>query len=814
MNCRGMDMQRSLRAGLVVAGLFGLWMLGGAAVPARPEAQSLPTDPLQMPLLRGGDLRYLGSFTVPDRDGTGRPDERDSLAWGGAAMGTGPDGKSLYFGCHDWHSQLARVSVPEMGEVAGILQPCSAIKNLPAINPGDPNKKVLGGSLAWKGKVVVSAYSYYDGGGTAQSSHFVTGADLTSFQGPYRVGKENPGLVGGYMGVVPAAWQSLIGGPALTGLCCIAVVGRTSFGPSISVFNPDTLGQGNSVPAKMLVGYPLDHQNLGPWDGTSLVFNGATKIGGVAFPNGTRSVLFVGSHGTNFCYGTGTSTPSLQGKPDGQGNIYCYDPTDSSKGGHGFPYRHQVWAYDAADLAEVNAGRKDPWDLKPYSVWTLTEMSGGQGAANIASATFDQATQRLYVATGGTTVHVYEVSRGAGPSVPDPAPPSDSPQPPPPPPPPSGAPPPPGSTAWSAPQALSGSGVTAGTVAACGEAVHVAHGNGAVYYRRSNSEGAAWGDWLQLGDGTVPSRRGLACDGATVVLAAQRGLREVRDWQGSQQVGDVWAWVSGDDGATWREPVKLSSGAASGAGAAAVSGARVVTVWMQLRGQSPGVWDVHYRESGDGGQTWSGDTTLVAGGSPAGAAWPTVAVAAGMTLVAWTDTSADDSACARVAAAGGCAALKVRRFFHGAWSADDRLSGGDPAASGPSAVLASSSAALVFAGPSDGSRRLMVGHSADLGATWRNLDVLASREPGAGQAVLTAASASVVVAWQVPRNGHLQSVVHLSVNGGADWGPEELPFSDGAGAPSVAVSRGFVHVVAAGLQDGALRYARRALPSA
>ncbi|HUU34366.1 MAG TPA: hypothetical protein VMW48_09900, partial [Vicinamibacterales bacterium] len=323
-----MDMHRAIRAGLVALGCVAMWMHGSIFAPSRSEAQSLPTDPLQMPLLQGGDLRYLGKFTVPDRDGTGRPDERDSLMWGGFAIGAGPDGKSLYFGCHDWHSQLARVSVPQMGEVAELLQPCAAIKNLQAINPGDPNKKVLGGSMAWKGKVVVSAYSYYDGGGTAQSSHFVTGQDLASFQGPYRVGKENPGMVGGYMGVVPAAWQSLIGGPALTGQCCIAVVGRTSFGPSISVFNPDLLGRGTSVPGKLLVGYPEDHQDLGPWDATSLLFNGSTKVGGVAFPNGTRSVLFVGRHGTTFCYGSGTSTPSLHGQPDGQGNRYCYDPTD------------------------------------------------------------------------------------------------------------------------------------------------------------------------------------------------------------------------------------------------------------------------------------------------------------------------------------------------------------------------------------------------------------------------------------------------------------------------------------------------------
>lgn len=410
-------MQQMIRTVLLAITCVGVWGLGDAVV--TPRAQSLPgNDPLRMPLLQGGDLRYVGSFTVPDRDGSGRSEERDSLMWGAFALGAGGDGKSLYYGCHDWHSQLARVSIPEMGEIAEVLQPCTAITNLKSINPSDPNKKVLGGSMVWKDKVVVSAYSFYDGDGSALASHFVAALDMKSFQGPYRVGKENPGLVGGYMGVVPQEWQSLIGGPALTGLCCISVLGRTSFGPSVSVFDPEHLGRGTSVAGKMLVGYPEDHQSLGPWDGNNLLFNGSTRIGGVAFPEGTRSVLFIGRQGTTFCYGTGTSTPSLHGRPDGQGNNYCYDPTDNSKGTHGFPYRHQIWAYDAKDLADVSAGRQDPWDLRPYAVWALTEMTGGQGGATIASAAFDQSTQRFYVATGGRVVHVYEVSRGAGPSEP------------------------------------------------------------------------------------------------------------------------------------------------------------------------------------------------------------------------------------------------------------------------------------------------------------------------------------------------------------------------------------------------------------
>lgn len=823
--CRGMH--RTIRAGIIIAGCVALWARGAGVAPGTTEAQSLPADPLQWPLLQGGDLRYVGHFTVPERDGTGRGNEQDALAWGGFAISVAPDGKSLYFGCHDWHSQLARVSIPGMDETAAVLQPCAPVKNLQAINPGDPNKKVLGGSLPWKSKVVVSAYAYYDGGGTAQSSHFVTGTDLTSFQGPYRVGKENPGIVGGYMATVPTAWQSLLGGPALTGQCCIAVIGRSSYGPAISAFNPDTLGQGNSVAGKLLVGYPEGHQDLGTWDGPSQVFNGSTKIGGVGMPAGTRSVLFIGRHGPSFCYGTGTNTPSQHGTPDGQGNKYCYDPTDGSKGGHGFPYRHQVWAYDAKDLADVNAGRKDPWNLRPYAMWTLTEMSGGLGTANITSATFDPVQQRFYIAIG-LTVHVYEVARGAGapnPVVPDdpvtgvpppsdnPAPPTDPPVPPtdPPAPPGDGAPAPSGPTGWSGTQMLASGGLAVPAVAACGDTVHVAHGNGALYYRRSTEEGGSWSDWQQLGDGVVPAGGALTCLGSTVVLTAQRGLHELRDWQGPQQLGDVWTWVSDDSGATWRAPVKLSSGASAGAAASAIASDRVAAAWMQLRGQSPGSWDVHYRESSDGGRTWSSDRTLVSGGTAAGAAFPTVAAADGMALVAWTESRPGDSACGQVEGAGSvCASVFARRLVNGSWSNDDRLGAVNAAAGGPSAVQAAGATAVTYAATGDGHPRITVSRSTNRGASWDDVDALAAREAGAAQPVLAGTTGQLAAAWQVPRNGQSTTVVRVSGDAGGSWGGDETPFAGATRTPRAAVSNHFVHVIAVGLDDGALYYARRA----
>ena len=387
-----------------IAAVAALTLLSHTAALAQPQEQRL---------VQAGNLAYLGKFYLPPSDGTGRGTPDGSLLSGGAAIGLGPDGQSLYYGCHDWGSRLARVTIPAIGGTGTIVEPCAPIANLGGINPRDPNSKKLGGSLWWNGRLTVSAYSYYDGNGTAIASHFV-GGDVATQIGPYRVGPQNPGLVGGYMGVIPQEWRGLLGGPALTGQCCIAIIARSSFGPSVSVFDPDNLGRSAQTPANMLVGYPEAYQTFGPWNVPNPYFTGVTRIGGVAFPAGTRSVLFIGRHGTTFCYGTGTGNPALAGKPDGQGNVYCYDPVDTSKGSHGYPYKHQIWAYDVLDLLAVKQGSKNPWDVLPYALWNLSEMDLNQGTATMRSAVYDPATRRWYVVIdiGDNTpeVHVYEVT--------------------------------------------------------------------------------------------------------------------------------------------------------------------------------------------------------------------------------------------------------------------------------------------------------------------------------------------------------------------------------------------------------------------
>ena len=351
---------------------------------ARIGGDSRPPPPAGV-LVRQGDLIYRGAFRLPSGLRAGG---RANLGFedGGTAIGFNPTNRSLFVVGHDWDQLVAEVGIPEIrtGALDGLrtahmLQPLADATEgrLQAINPGDPNSKKIGGLLPFGHQLLISAYSDYDGAGTQVLSHFIRPISFATkgrVQGPFRVGTTSTGFVSGYMAIVPADWREPLGGPALAGNCCLSVIGRTSYGPAVSAFNPEDLGERNPVRASTLLSYPEAHQTLGAWNDTNAYFNGTSSVRGVVFPEGTRSVLFFGRHGLGaFCYGPGTSGEDQAGKPaDGGVDRYCFDPADGSKGVHAYPYAYYVWAYDAADLASVHAGRQRPWEIRPYAVWPMT----------------------------------------------------------------------------------------------------------------------------------------------------------------------------------------------------------------------------------------------------------------------------------------------------------------------------------------------------------------------------------------------------------------------------------------------------------
>jgi hypothetical protein len=394
----------ALVALLLIGALTSLGI--GLAIPVlsqgtSPTERARPiTDPTSLRRLEFADLEYGGAFRLPASEANG-----DSFSAGGGPMAFNPARQSLFIGTRS--GRIAEVSVPAAAKSQSIADLPSAEYLQPFADPTEgrisevaPEGAALAGLLVHEGRLFGSGVIYYDANNTQSVSHFSRPLALNERGASpmKRLGQSGrTGLVAGYMSLVPPEWQSKLGGPALTGQCCLPIVSRTSWGPAAFAWDPSDLQRAGNVDARPLVYYTADHATLGPWDGSNPTYGGTIQMGGLAVIAGTRTALFVGRNGLGtFCYGNGTGDEKLANTTGRDGERYCYDPSNSDKGQHAYPYRYQMWAYDLNDWAAVRAGGRDPWNVKPYGVWPF-ELPFPEPGVRIGGVAYDAATQRLFI---------------------------------------------------------------------------------------------------------------------------------------------------------------------------------------------------------------------------------------------------------------------------------------------------------------------------------------------------------------------------------------------------------------------------------
>jgi hypothetical protein len=357
------------------------------------------------PLLQLTDLKYQGAFRVP-QDG--------SFDFGGVPLAYNPAHNSLFIVGNAQEEKVAEISIPQIINsnnlsdlrTAAYLQPFTDIteghmRNIMAGGGYYSQSDVfIGGLLSYNSKLIGAVYDYFDASGDQVLSHFSSNPELATsgdFKGMYQVGNLGAGLVSAYMTPVPAEWQTSLGGPVITGNCCIPVITRTSFGPAAFTFDPDNLGKTGTVSAMPLLYYTQSHPLVDPknppadpWAASNTeYFNGATMMGGVVLPQGTRSVLFFGRQGTGeFCYGPPFNDPACDGR-----DLWT---NGDAHGCHAYPYRYQIWAYDANDLAAVKSGQKNPWDLMPQ-IWPFDLPFQRPADGREMAVTYDPPTQRIFI---------------------------------------------------------------------------------------------------------------------------------------------------------------------------------------------------------------------------------------------------------------------------------------------------------------------------------------------------------------------------------------------------------------------------------
>jgi hypothetical protein len=377
------------------------------------------------PLLQQSDLQYMGAFRVPHGTFGG-----SSFEYGGTALAYNAANNSLFVVGHDWHQQVAEISIPAVVNSSNLasLNTATVLQSFKDATEGKlgligSGTAKIGGLMVYQGKLYVTGYLYYDGASVQVNSHFTRPLNLSTngqVQGPYQVDSGGQGVhfVNGYMIPIPSAYQSNLGAPAMTINGNGRISSTNTWGPDAFAFDPAKLGVISPVPSIPLLYYSQSHPTLGQWNGTGPYYN-ATDNGraGAVFPTGSRSVLYFGRHGIGtFCYGEGTSDQSLVGKIASAGDIYCYDPSSAAKGTHAYPYVYQVWSYDVNDLVAVKNGTKNPWEPIPV-VWNF-ELPFQDSGRLVGGVAYDPATQRIFLSQQFgedgiyPIIHVFKINLG------------------------------------------------------------------------------------------------------------------------------------------------------------------------------------------------------------------------------------------------------------------------------------------------------------------------------------------------------------------------------------------------------------------
>jgi hypothetical protein len=366
-----------------------------------------PGEAESQPLLHAQDLQYVGAFRVPSGNiGS------STFSYGGTALAYNAANNSLFLVGHTHQQQIAEISIPTQivsSSNIGSLTRATLLQSFSDVRSRIPNTStldsgtIIGGLQVIDGQLIGTLYEFYDGNVSAVTSHFrLSSLNLTSsVQGLFQVGNLGGGFVAGYMAPIPTEWQDLLGAPYLTGQAALNIISRTSSGPAAFGFDPDDLGA-VTAPVTPYVYYPLDHQTLGWGTGG---FNGTTRIEGVLFAPGSRSILFFGSEGTG-TIGYGEAS----------------DFNDPYRGGKGYhsqngQYEYKVWAYDALDFLAAKNGEVQPWNVVPYQEWSFS-FPTGVGNYEVGGVAFDPVAGRLYVSQLSADnpgfdryplIHVYDV---------------------------------------------------------------------------------------------------------------------------------------------------------------------------------------------------------------------------------------------------------------------------------------------------------------------------------------------------------------------------------------------------------------------
>lgn len=356
---------------------------------------------------------------------------------------------------------------------------------------------------------------------------------------------------------------------------------------------------------------------------------------------------------------------------------------------------------------------------------------------------------------------------------------------------------------WSTPVQV-GSSIYYNLAAEGGNTVHVAYGDGTIFYRRSFNEGATWSSPITLGTGRLYLERSICVDSLDVYVVYFRNFINRTDWYGTRACGDLVMRHSANGGVTWQPEVQLTTAQGAYRVSMIASGANVYLTWMDLR--SNATWDIYYRKSINYGETWQPEVQLVAGANSFGAERPDIVVNGDSVHLFYMAAAGTEPPCTvENFTIPICTGAFYKRSLDGGttWGAATRLDPGTTFAGRPIATIVPPTTIVLTWEGLDGTipvdkLEIYTLRSTDNGTTWSAVQQMRNLPENAGHPNITANGTNVHLAWHDLRPPFATEIYYrASFDAGATWQPEELVTNTSASSvvPILGTTTNYVHAI-------------------
>jgi len=296
-----------------------------------------------------------------------------------------------------------------------------------------------------------------------------------------------------------------------------------------------------------------------------------------------------------------------------------------------------------------------------------------------------------------------------------------------------------------------------------------------IYFRKSNNGGTTWQTAMNLSN-TPGNSKGPA--------VAVYGLNVYVVWSDDTPgITDIYFRKSTDGGATWQTRMKLTNNAGSSGGAdIAVSGSNVYVVWHD---NTPGNYEIFFRKSTDGGATWQTAKRL---SNNTGYSFdPRIAINGLNLFLVWDDDTPED-----------CEIYFRKSTDGGAtWQTARKISNYPGESTVPGIAVRNSNVYVVWQDDTPGNWEIYFRKSTDSGATWLTAKKLSINTQESSIVDIAVSGLNVYTAWSDFTPGNLEVFFRKSTDGGATWLTTEnlSKNTEYSGQPAIAVGTSKVFVI-------------------